>query len=306
MQLHRRARWLGALFVLLLTATVPSASSEGAGFGPCGDGSYSAITLVHAGVSHTASPDKLLACESATVNETAELATPTAIRMSYDVLGSYPHDSNAFLQGLLWHDGGFYESTGLYGRSSLRRVAFPSGDVLQEVALSPEYFGEGLTLVGDRLLQLTWKSKRGLIYDRATLAPSGHFRYETEGWGLTYDGTSLIMSDGSDVLTFLDPERYQPVRRLPVTLDGRPLSALNELEWIECEIWANVWQTDSIVRIDPATGQVTGYLDLAGLLPSDLRTGQEDVLNGIAYDPEGRRIFVGGKLWPRLFEIRVR
>jgi glutaminyl-peptide cyclotransferase len=275
MQLHRRVRWLGVLLVVLLAAAAPPASPRSASADPCGDGSYGTVAS-------------------------------TAVSMSYEVLGSYPHDSNAFLQGLLWHDGGFYESTGLYGRSSLRRVAFPSGDVLQEVALSPEYFGEGLALVGDRLIQLTWKSKRGFIYDRHTFAPSGDFEYETEGWGLTYDGTSLVMSDGSDVLTFLDPENYQPVRRLPVTLDGRPLSALNELEWIEGEIWANVWQSDSIVRIDPGTGQVTGRLDLTGLLPSELRTGQEDVLNGIAYDPAGGRVFVGGKLWPRLFEIRVR
>ena len=223
----------------------------------------------------------------------------------YEVVGSYPHDPQAFLQGLVWHDGGFYESTGLYGRSSLRRVAFPSGDVLQQVALPDQHFGEGLALVGDRLIPLTWRSKRGFLYERATFALLGDFPYDTEGWGLTYDGVSLIMSDGSDLLTFLHPEGYQPIRTLSVTLDGRPLRALNELEWIEGEIWANVWQTDLIVRIDPGTGRVTGVLDLTGLLPSDQRTGQEDVLNGIAYDPVNRRIFVGGKLWPLLFEIRV-
>ncbi len=223
----------------------------------------------------------------------------------YEVLGSYPHDPQAFLQGLVWHDGGFYESTGLHGRSSLRRVAFPSGEVVQQVELPDQYFGEGLALVGERLVQLTWRSKRGFVYDRATFALLGDFPYETEGWGLTYDGLSLIMSDGTDVLTFLDSDSYQPTRTLSVTLDGRPLQALNELEWIEGEIWANVWQTDLLVRIDPSTGRVTAVVDLAGLLPVDQRTGQEDVLNGIAYDPVGRRIFVGGKLWPRLFEIRV-
>ena len=184
-------------------------------------------------------------------------------------------------------------------------MAFPSGDVLQQIALPDQYFGEGLALVGDRLVQLTWRSKRGFVYDRGSFGLLGEFAYETEGWGLTYDGASLIMSDGSDVLTFLDPDSYQPVRTLPVTHDGRPLHALNELEWIEGEIWANVWQTDLIVRIDPETGRVTGVLDLTGLLPSDQRTGQEDVLNGIAYDPAGKRIFVGGKLWPLVFEIRV-
>ena len=235
----------------------------------------------------------------------ASNSATSAVVSSYEVLGSYPHDPEAFLQGLVWHDGGFYESTGLHGRSSLRRVAFPSGEVLQQVTLADTYFGEGLALVGDRLVQLTWQSKRGFIYDRVTFRLLGEFAYQTEGWGLTYDGASLIMSDGSDVLTFLDPDSYQPVRTLPVTLDGRPLRALNELEWIEGEIWANVWQTDRIVRIDPTTGQVTGVLDLTGLLPSDRRTGREDVLNGIAYDPDGKRIFVGGKLWPLLFEIRV-
>jgi glutaminyl-peptide cyclotransferase len=236
-----------------------------------------------------------------------EIPAPTvaAVAVPYEVLGSYPHDPNAFMQGLVWHDGGFYESTGLYGRSSLRRVAFPSGEVLQQTALPDQYFGEGLALVGERLVQLTWRSKRGFVYDRATFGALGEFGYENEGWGLTYDGASLIMSDGSDVLTFLDPESYRPVRTLSVTRNGSALRELNELEWIEGEIWANVWQTDSIVRIDPTSGQVTGVVDLTGLLPADRRTGQEDVLNGIAYDPAGKRIFVSGKLWPLLFEIRV-
>jgi glutamine cyclotransferase len=274
MQLHRRVRWLGVLLVVLLAAAAPPASPRSARADPCGDGSYGTVAS-------------------------------TAVSMSYEVLGSYPHDSNAFLQGLLWHDGGFYESTGLYGRSSLRRVAFPSGDVLQEVALSPEYFGEGLALVGDRLIQLTWKSKRGFIYDRHTFAPSGDFEYEAEGWGLTYDGTSLVMSDGSDVLTFLDPENYQPVRRLPVTLDGRPLSALNELEWIEGEIWANVWQTDRIARISPNTGDVNAWIDFSALFPRAERVPPADELNGIAYDSATRRIFITGKKWPRLYQITV-
>lgn len=220
-------------------------------------------------------------------------------------MGRYPHDPAAFLQGLLWHDGGFYESTGLAGRSSLRRVEFPSGRVLRKTALSPELFGEGLALVGNRLVQLTWRSRLGLIYDRDTFKPMGRFAYQTEGWGLTYDGKNLIMSDGSDTLFYLDPTTYKPVRRLRVTLDAEPLRDLNELEWIEGEVWANVWQTDTIVRIDPRTGRVTSYLDLTGILKPSLRTGGEDVLNGIAYDAQKKRIFIGGKLWPRLFEIKV-
>ena len=230
---------------------------------------------------------------------------PSALLTPYEVVASYPHDANAFLQGLVWHDGGFYESTGLYGQSSLRRVAFPSGEVTQQISLPSQYFGEGLAMVGERLYQLTWQAKRGFVYDRATFELLGSFPYETEGWGLAYDGTSLILSDGSDVLTYFEPEGLQPVRTLSVTLDGRPLRELNELEWIRGEIWANVWQTDMIVRIDPSSGQVIGVLDLTGLLPRDARTGGEDVLNGIAYDPDGDRMFVGGKRWPLLFELRV-
>jgi glutamine cyclotransferase len=226
-------------------------------------------------------------------------------RVGYRVLNSYPHDATAFTQGLLWHDGGFYESTGLEGRSSVRRVEFPSGRVLQQTAVPPPLFAEGLALVGERLVQLTWKSRRGLVYDRKSLKPLSYFTYETEGWGLAYDGKNLIMSDGSDTLTYLDSKSYQPVRRLRVTLDGEPLDNLNELEWIEGEVWANVWQTDLVARIDPATGRVNSIIDLSGLLPSAQRNGKEDVLNGIAYDPKKKRIFVTGKLWPRLFEIEV-
>ena len=289
---------LGAILVLVaaIPLTLRGGGTASAAPQECRGAAY-ARALVHGEPSR---------CESLDSERASGSVLPLAVDTPYDVLGSYPHDSQAFLQGLVWHDGGFYESTGLYGRSSLRRVGFPSGDVLQQVALPDQYFGEGLALVGDRLVQLTWRSKRGFVYERATFALLGDFPYETEGWGLTYDGVSLIMSDGSDVLTFLDPESYQPVRTLPVTLDGHPLPALNELEWIEGEIWANVWQTDLIVRIDPAGGRVTGVLDLTGLLPPDQRTGREDVLNGIAYDAVARRIFVGGKLWPLLFEIRVR
>jgi glutamine cyclotransferase len=226
-------------------------------------------------------------------------------RAAYKVVASYPHDPAAFLQGLVWHDGGFYESTGLYGRSSLRRVAFPSGAVVQQRPLADEHFGEGLARVGERLVQLTWRAGLGFVYDRMSLELLETFSYPTEGWGLTFDGESLIMSDGSHVLTFLDPHTYQPLRTLSVTASGQPVPYLNELEWIEGEIWANVWLADLIVRIDPATGQVTSVLDLAGLYPSDQRSSPDAVLNGIAYDPQQRRTFVGGKLWPLLFEIRV-
>jgi glutamine cyclotransferase len=219
------------------------------------------------------------------------------------VLSSSPHDPKAFLQGLVWHEGGFYESTGLNGESTLRRVAFPSGEVVRKIDVPPEYFAEGLAMVGDRLIQLTWRSRKAFVYDRESFALIGDFPYETEGWGLTYDGASLILSDGSADLYFLDPETYQLTRTLPVTLDGRPLRRLNELEWIKGEVWANVWHTDMIFRIDPTTGQVVGILDMTGLLPN--RRDSDDVLNGIAYDAEADRVFVSGKRWPLLFEIRV-
>ena len=230
-----------------------------------------------------------------------------AQRLSYEVVASHPHDPGAFLQGLVWHDGGFYESTGQYGASSLRRVEFPSGKVIKQVKLDPELFGEGLALVNDRLVQLTWTTKRGFVYDRETFKVLREFTYQNEGWGLTYDGTDLIMSDGSDRLTYLDGETYQQKRVLKVTRDGRPVQQLNELEFIEGEIWANVWHQDVILRIDPATGQVTKVIDLRGIIKREMLGGNpEAVLNGIAYDAQGKRVFVSGKLWPLIFEIRVK
>jgi len=234
-----------------------------------------------------------------------EATIPPELLVPYDVLGAYPHDRGAYLQGLVWYDGGFYESTGLYGESSLRRVAFPSGDVVQKVDVSRDYFAEGLALVGDRLVQLTWRANRGFVYDRESFNLLRDFGYETEGWGLTYDGTSLILSDGSDTLTFLDPETYQPQRTVQVTLGGRPVRELNELEWIEGQVWANVWQTTYIVRIDPQSGQVVGVLDMKAIVPSGVPLNLDDVLNGIAYDASTGRIFVSGKRWPTLYEIHV-
>ena len=301
-----RRLWRVLALAVIIAAAAPIAWSQSVGSCPANDSSplYFRLPDVRAFLGRTTGD--LAACESSVPASDDGGTVPPALATPYEVIGSYPHDPDAFVQGLVWHDGGFYESTGLYGRSTLRRVAFPSGEVLQQVALADTYFGEGLALAGDRLVQLTWRSKRGFVYDRVTFSQLGDFTYETEGWGITYDGTSLIMSDGSDVLTYLDPVSYQPIRTLAVTLDGRPLRALNELEWIEGEVWSNVWETDLIVRIDPATGRVTGVLDMTGLLPASQRSGREDVLNGIAYDPASGRIFVGGKLWPLLFEIRVR
>jgi glutamine cyclotransferase len=233
-------------------------------------------------------------------------AQQTARQLTYEVVNSYPHDPDAFLQGLVWYDNGFYESTGLYGRSTLRRLEFPSGKVVKSIALSSEFFGEGLALVGDHLIQLTWQTHRGFVYDRESFKLLREFAYDTEGWGLAYDGENLILSDGSSTLFYLDPQTYQPVRKLQVTMNGRPITELNELEFIEGEIWANVWQKDLILMIDPATGQVRSFLNLKGILAPSDRKGTEDVLNGIAYDSEHKRVFVTGKLWPRLFEIKIK
>ncbi|MFY9609725.1 MAG: glutaminyl-peptide cyclotransferase [Blastocatellia bacterium] len=229
-----------------------------------------------------------------------------AKQLSYEVLNSYAHDPDAYIQGLVWYDNGFYESTGLYGSSTLRRVEFPSGKVVKSIDLDSTLFGEGLALVGDYLVQLTWQAHRGFVYDRETFKLVREFSYDTEGWGLAYDGKNLVMSDGSSTLTYLDPQTYQPVRRLRVTMNGRPITELNELEFIDGELWTNVWQTDLILMIDPATGQVKSFLNLGAIRAPSERKGTDDVLNGIAYDSEQKRIFVTGKLWPRLFEIRIK
>jgi glutamine cyclotransferase len=241
----------------------------------------------------------------------ASPATPAASdgrarQVSYEVVNSYPHDSTSFTQGLLWRDGGFYESTGMYGESKLRRLEFPSGKVLKEVSLGDDLFGEGLALVDTRLIQLTWTTHRGFTYDIQSFKKLEEFRYDTEGWGLTYDGTNLILSDGSSDLFYLDPHSFKVTKKLPVTMNGQPITELNELEFIEGEIWSNVWQTDLILRIDPATGRVTSFLKMNDLLAPADRTGREDVLNGIAYDADKKRIFVTGKRWPRIFEIKIK
>ncbi|MFA6107882.1 MAG: glutaminyl-peptide cyclotransferase [Candidatus Latescibacterota bacterium] len=223
---------------------------------------------------------------------------------SYRVVRSYPHDRTAFTQGLLWADGWVYESTGLYGASSLRRVDLETGQVKQRTDLDPGLFGEGLALTGDRLVQLTWRSGLGLVYDRKSFAVVDRFTYDTEGWGLTADDRGLVMSDGTSTLYLLDPETYAETGQLAVHDERGPVSRLNELEYVEGEIWANVWMSDRIARISPRTGRVTGWIELGGLLPAADRDGT-DVLNGIAYDRGGGRLFVTGKLWPRLFEVSV-
>lgn len=222
---------------------------------------------------------------------------------SYSVVASYPHDPDAFTQGLLWHDGRLYESTGLYGESTLRRVVLDTGVVEQQAPLSSSYFGEGLTLWQDRLLQLTYLGQTCFIWDQATFAPLGTFSYSGQGWGLTHDGTVLIMSDGSSTLTFRDPDTFAPSGGVAVTDDGAAVDHLNELEWIRGEVFANRWLTDLIARIDPDTGGVIAWIDLTGLL--DPSPPGADVLNGIAWDDDGERLFVTGKRWPTLYEIEL-
>lgn len=224
----------------------------------------------------------------------------------YTVVKAYPHDPGAFTQGLLWRDGFLYESTGLHGRSSVRKVTLETGVPEQERLIDSRHFGEGVVDWKDRLITLTWQDEMGFIFDLATFERIGEFSYPGEGWGLTRDETRIIMSDGASALRFLDPETLKETGRIQVTDAGKPVDNLNELEWVKGEVLANIWQTDRIARIDPKTGHVTGWIDLSGLLGPDDRAGRQvDVLNGIAYDAATDRLFVTGKLWPKLFEIRL-
>ncbi len=223
----------------------------------------------------------------------------------YRIVNEFPHDTSAFTQGLFFHDGALYESTGEYGQSVLREVALETGETLRAAALPSRRFGEGSVAVGERIFVLTWRSGMGYVFDRETLREMQTFTYDGEGWGLTYDGDRLIMSDGTPTLRFLDPQTLQENGRLSVTFRGSPLHNLNELEWVDGEIFANVWQSDAIVRIDPSTGAVTGVIDLRGILKDNAQMMGADVLNGIAYQEETGRLFVTGKNWPSLFEVEL-
>ncbi|MCY3668490.1 MAG: glutaminyl-peptide cyclotransferase [Gemmatimonadetes bacterium] len=225
---------------------------------------------------------------------------------SYRVVHSFPHDPDAYTQGLLYNNGFLYESTGQYGQSSLRKVELETGTVVQLHQLDDRFFAEGLALFGNRLLQLTWRANKGFAYRLDSFEQLAEFAYPTEGWGLTYDGELLVMSDGSATLYFRDPFTFAEVSRVAVAAQGRPVSQLNELEWIAGEVFANIWQTDTIARIDPTTGQVAGWIDLTGLLSdADRRGSNAEVLNGIAYDSKGERLFVTGKRWPKLYQIEL-
>jgi glutamine cyclotransferase len=223
----------------------------------------------------------------------------------YQIIRSFPHDPTAFTEGLVFDSGFLYESTGLEGQSTLRKTQLETGEVLQRHELLADKFGEGITLWGGKVIQLTWKSQLGYVYDKPTFRLLREFTFSTEGWGITHDGKNLIMSDGTASLYFLNPDTFERTRQVQVHSGDEVVTQLNELEYVHGEIYANVWLTDRIVRIAPDTGQVLGWIDLAGLLSAQDRRTPVDVLNGIAYDVEHDRLFVTGKLWPELFEIKL-
>lgn len=226
-------------------------------------------------------------------------------RFGYKVVKTYPHDINAFTQGLVFEDGYLFEGTGKNGQSSLSKVNLDDGRVMQSTSLNRRYFGEGIEILGDKIYQLTWRSNMVFVYDKHSFEPIGNHYNATEGWGLAFDGEHLILSDGSATLQFMNPETFAPERKVQVTLNGNPIIYLNELEYINGEVWANVWQTDFILRIDPATGNVVAVVDMSGLSQQTQLGSSEAVLNGIAWDDEGQRLFVTGKHWSNLFEIEL-
>ncbi|WP_339748259.1 glutaminyl-peptide cyclotransferase [uncultured Maricaulis sp.] len=248
-------------------------------------------------------PLALLAWLSTPLIACAQSASPQL--QQPEIVATYPHDAAAFTQGLFIHDGALFESTGQVGDSNLRRVDLETGGVLQQVNINPPIFGEGSTRIGDRIFMLSWVSETGFVFDASTFELLDQFTYPGEGWGLTTDGTRLILSDGSPQLRFLNPETREQTDTLDVTINGRPVRRINELEWVDGEIWANIWQTSTIVRIDPQTGNVTGLIDLTALIPANLDDPRDAVANGIAWNSETGQIYVTGKLWPALYEIRL-
>lgn len=276
----RRSR---AAAAAVLLATVGFIATAGA-FGACGK--------------------EVPAADSAIVTDSsAEARTPT---FAFEVVATYPHDPLAFTQGLQWHEGRLFESTGQVGTSSIREVELATGRVIRKRDLAEPHFGEGMVILADKLYEITWTTGKAFVYDWKTFAPAGEFSYEGEGWGLTTDGASIIMSDGTSTIRWRDPATFAVQKSVAVTDHGTPVMQLNELEWVKGELWANVWQSDRVARIDPVTGKVLGWIDLSGILPAIDRSGNEDVLNGIAYDAAKDRYFVTGKLWSKLFEIKLK
>ena len=271
-------RWLGLISVLVLTAVFRTAFSN-----DLGSGSQNSPHVIR-----------------------AEHGTSTEIPVyTYNVVNTYPHDRNAYTQGLVFEDGVFFEGTGLRQHSSLRRVAMKTGEILQLRELPPHLFGEGVTVYGERIIQLTWQSNVGFVYDKSTFELLREFNYPTEGWGITFDGEHLIMSDGTPNLYLLHPETFETVNRVKVHDNRGTVNNLNELEYINGEVYANVFETNRIARINAKTGRVVGWINLSGLLSAEDRIQRVGVLNGIASDDEHQRLFVTGKLWPKLFEIEL-
>jgi glutaminyl-peptide cyclotransferase len=224
---------------------------------------------------------------------------------SYQVVHVYPHDPKAFTEGLEYRAGFLYESTGIKGQSWLRREKLETGQVLQQIDIDPQYFGEGITVLNQQITQLTWQTEIGFIYDQPSFHTKRTFNYPGEGWSLTNDGQNIYMDDGTAQIRVWDPITLQEKRRITVRDNGQPVINLNEMEWVRGEIYANIWEKDVIARISPTDGRVLGWIDLTGILPASDRTGHEDVLNGIAYDVLGNRLFITGKYWSKLFEIKV-
>ena len=243
----------------------------------------------------------------AEAQKATQMTVPSRVpTYTYEVINAYPHDTAAFTQGLVFHNGVLYESTGLNGSSSLRRVELETGKVLNQKKVPDEFFAEGLALFNGRLYQLTWQTQRGFVYDLDSFNLIRDFSYTGEGWGLTHDGSSLIMSDGTSRIRFFNPDTFEVQRVITVQDNGRDITQLNELEYIKGEIYANIWLTDRIARIDPQSGKVIAWINLSGLLSPEDHTGSGAVLNGIAYDEASDRLFVTGKLWPKLFEIKLK
>ena len=262
----------------------------------------SPIAALLAAASLAAAPPAHAAAASAPAGTSAK-AVPV---YGYQVVHAYPHDVNAFTEGLFYLNGYLYESTGLDGQSSVRKVKLETGQVVQRANLPPDMFGEGISPWHGRLVGLTWKSQMGYVLDLDSFDVKGRFGYPGEGWGLTHSDTEMVMSDGTADIRFLNPDTLIETHRIHVTAQGKPVDQLNELEWVEGEIYANIWQTDRIARIDPRTGDVVGWIDCKGLLPmKDYIPQHTDVLNGIAYDPATKRLWVTGKFWPKVFEIRL-
>jgi glutaminyl-peptide cyclotransferase len=247
------------------------------------------------------------ACYAAPAPQTAH-ATTAAKRpteYTFTIVHSYPHDQNAFTQGLVYHNGFLYEGTGLNGHSSLRKVNLETGQVLQKIDLPQEYFGEGIAIVKDQVFELTWQSEVAFVYNLNDFRAIRQYSYAGEGWGLTNNGNDLYMSDGSSEIRVIDSSNFKEKRRIKVHDGSKPIDQLNELEYIDGELFANIWQTDRIARISPQTGEVVGWIDLSGLLSAIYQRPKDAVLNGIAYDSEHKRLFVTGKLWPTLYEIKL-